>query len=107
MKVVHNKSITPEIYANKGQLLSKRDELKAFIDKGEYTPLEALLLIKANWSLLYPYQSSYEAMEYCVRASKNHTQPKYFYSAFRDYGYKMGTLYRKVSEPKGSHFNYP
>lgn len=98
MKVTHNKSVTPEIYENKDQLASKKEELKAIIEKGEYTPLEALLLIKENWSLLYPYQSSYEAIEYCVCASENHTEPKYFDSAFRDYGYKMGTLYRKAKE---------
>lgn len=98
MKVCHNKTITPEMYADKDGIKTKRDELKAIVDKGEFTPLEALLLIKDNWSLLYPYQSSYEAIEYCVAASENHTEPKYFDSAFRDYGYKMGELYRKAKE---------
>ncbi len=98
IKVCHNKTITPEMYANKDGIKAKRDELKAIIEKGDFTPLEALLLIKDNWSHLYPYQSSYEAIEYCLMASENYTELKYFASAFRDFGYKMGELYKKAKE---------
>lgn len=98
MKVIQNRSVTPEIYENKDLLTFKKDELKTIINEGKLTPKEALLLIKDNWSVLYPYQSSYEAIEYCVAASEKHTDCKYFQSAFRNYGYKMGSIYRKAKE---------
>lgn len=98
MQVTNSKSITPEVYENREELATKRDEVKAIIDAGNFTPKEALLLVKANWNLLYPYQSTYEAIEYCIASSENHTEPKYFDSAFRDFGYQLGTLYRKAKE---------
>lgn len=98
MQVTNSKSITPEIYENRAELTTKRDEIKAIIEAENFTPKEALLLIKDNWNLLYPYQSTYEAIEYCIATSENHTEPKYFDSAFRDFGYQMGALYRKAKE---------
>ena len=98
MNVIHNKSVTPEIYQNKATLEAKGKEIQSIICGGEFTPKEALLLIKESWELLYLYQSTYEAIEYCIAASENHTVHKYFDSAFRDFGYKMGVLYRKAKE---------
>lgn len=98
MKYVENKAITPQVYEHKDQFVSKKEEIKAIIEKETLTPKDALLLIKANWDLLYPHSSSYEAIEYCVAASENHAEPIYFKSAFRDFGYTMGTLYRKAKE---------
>ena len=98
MQFINNKSITPEVYESKDKFSEKREEIKVIIETGKFTPKEALLLVKDNWNLLYPYQSTYEAIEYCIAASENHTEPKYFESAFRDFGYQMGTLYRKAKE---------
>ena len=98
MKYVENKAITPQVYEHKDQFVSKKEEIKAIIEKETLTPKDALLLIRANWDFLYPHSSSYEAIEYCVAASENHAEPIYFKSAFRDFGYTMGTLYRKAKE---------
>lgn len=98
MKVIQNKTITLELYENKSTLKDKETKFKAIICSGNFTPLEAFLLIKENWNLLYPYQSTYEALIYIVTTSENHTVHKYFDSAFRDYGYKMGIIYKKAKE---------
>lgn len=90
--------VTEEEYLHKEELEAKEAQLREKICSGNFSPKEGLLLVKDNWDLLYTYQSTYEAMEYCVAASENHTTPKYFYSAFRDFGYKMGELYRQAKE---------
>ncbi len=90
--------ISAEEYLHKEEIAEKADTLREKVESGNYTPKEALLMVKDNWNLLYPYQSTYEAIEYCVAASENHTTPKYFYSAFRDFGHKMGSLYQKAKE---------
>lgn len=91
-------SLTEEDYLNIAELKAKENFLREKICSGDFTPKEALLLVKDNWDLLYTYQSTYEAMEYCIAASENYATPKYFYSAFRDFGYKMGELYRQAKE---------
>lgn len=91
-------SISEEDYLSRDSLQTKAEYLRKKINSGDFTPKEALIMIKDNWELLYPYQSSYEAIEYCVAASENHAKPKYFDSAFRDFGYKMGELYRQAKE---------
>ena len=96
--LIHNKSVTPEVYENRAKFKAKGKEIQSIICGGNFTPKEALLLIEESWELLYPYQSTYEAIEYCILASENHTVHKYFDSAFRDFGYKMGTLYRQAKE---------
>lgn len=98
MEVNRNKSITASVYAQKDQFEAKKNELKSIIEKGDYTPLDALKMIEENWSVLYPYQSTYEAMEYCVQASTNHTDKKYYGAELRNLGYELGTLYRKAIE---------
>lgn len=98
MNYIHNESVTPEIYKNRVALETKEAELRSIICGGNFTPKEILLLIKDNWELLYPHRSIYEAIEYCIVASENHTIHKYFDSAFRDYGYKLGPLYRQANE---------
>lgn len=98
MEIIDNPLITPEIYENKNLLISKRDSIKNIISKEEFSPKEILFLIKDNWNLLYHYRSTYEALEYCIACSENHTIPQYFDCAFRDFGYILGTLYRKAKE---------
>ncbi len=90
--------VTAEEYTHKDDIASKEKSLREKIESGNFTPKEALLMVKDNWELLYPYQSTYEAIEYCVAASENHTTPKYFYSAFRDFGHKMGKHYYNAIE---------
>lgn len=90
--------VTEAEYLHKEELEAKEAQLREKICSGNFTPLEALLIVKENWDLLYTYQATYEALEYCIAASKDHATPEYFYSAFRDFGYKMGELYRKAKE---------
>lgn len=98
MQVIQNPSITPEIYKNKDLLLLKKEELETIINRNSFSPKEILLIIKENWNVLYHYQSTYEALEYCILCSENHTTPMYFDSAFRDLGYKLGKLYKEANE---------
>lgn len=91
-------TVSEEEYLHKDEITLKESHLRTTIESGNFTPIEALHMLKDNWDLLYPYQSTYEAIEYCVAASENHSTPKYFDAAFRDFGHKMGSLYQKAKE---------
>nr|WP_295266669.1 hypothetical protein [uncultured Blautia sp.] len=89
----YERDITPEMVAKKEDLQEKRDTIKATIDSGIYTPLDVLHLIEDSWYLLYPYQTSYEAIEYCIAASTQHTTLPYYSASLRDIGNHLGARY--------------
>ncbi len=91
-------SVSEEEYLHKEDFVQKENQLRTIIESGDFTPYQALKMIKENWDYLYRYQSTYEAIEYCIAASENHTTSKYFDAAFRDLGHKLGTLYFKAKE---------
>ena len=78
--------------------LSNDEAFHAKIAVRDYSPKEALLMIRERWDRIYHKQATYEAIEYCIAASENHSNLKYFGAAFRDYGRKMGSLYRELKE---------
>ena len=48
----------------------RRDTILRELNNG-VTPGRALELIAENWEYLYPYQSTYEAIEYCAKIAEN------------------------------------
>ena len=48
-------------YSGRKRVTQKEKFLREKICSGDFTPKEALLLVKDNWDLLYTYQSTYEA----------------------------------------------
>ena len=89
------RDVTPEMVRKKDALREKRNAIKATIDSGIYTPLDVLHLIEDSWYLLYPYQTSYEAIEYCIAASTQHTTLPYYSASLRDIGNHLGALYER------------
>lgn len=86
--------IDVEICRNRKEIETKEAQLKSQINSGDFTPKEALMMVKDNWQYLYPYQSTYEAIEYCVAASENHAKPKYLDAALRDLGQNLSAIYQ-------------
>ena len=74
------------------------DELKRIVNGREYTPLQALEMIKTHWDKIYGHQSAYEAMEFCLVTSEHHSNPSYISSNIRDMGYQLAPIYNKIKE---------
>lgn len=106
MSKYHDSAITKEMYEKKDSLIKKRDHLKNIVESKVLSPAEALNLIKENWNFLYNWQSAYEAIEFCIIASTNHTTMRYFDVALRNIGYTLGPLFKKAKEKaKSRHLN--
>lgn len=71
---------------------AKYIELKNKIEAREYTPTEALRMIREHWDKLYNSQAGYEAIEFCLVCSENHSAQSNINRAIRDLGYKLGVI---------------
>lgn len=75
---------------------TKYEDLRAIIEKRDYTPLEALKMIEEHWDKIYKGQGCYEAIEFCLLTSENHSKPPYISSSIRDIGYKLGPVFNQI-----------
>lgn len=92
--------ITADMVINRNILKEKEEETKAIVQSGNYTPYEALLLIKENWRVMYPNVDAYSAIDYCLICSKNVTIPAYFDSELRNIGLTLGNTFKNLKENK-------